>query len=490
MGDSGLTHPLVINAELGIDILQSDNGPAVDHPDAPIASKAYNPSTGDWFTRKSTGWIQDGTTSGGTADWTNITNKPTDVAGYGITDVYTKTASDARYLQLSGGTLSGGLFATGINATDQIRATGWFVSGQNSVGIGTEIGVSGGQGNLIAFDRTNSVYVPLNISGSQLAFSGPATFSSGSLFNGQVQVNSAVLSDIYVVGSHTQGTQIQFGSSSVVAGIGTTYSGGWGYLTYNAIQAAKGTDQWTQVYSPSTSSMLTMQAGGLFLYAAPSSRATGTLAAFWGGPIASIDSAGNAAFAGTMTAAGVGYFGACATSRAAGDVNVRRSSTTGALYFGDGANSYLYFDGTNYTFGGNGGSAGLIVSGTVVAANSLLAQQGRFSGWYIDGIGPAAEIGYSSGAAVFLGYNRSTSTYVPVEIYGSTILLSSQSGTTSVNGSLSVSAALSGYSMTITTSIACGALSVNGYSPTVVRTGPISSGVPGDLASGQLFLGY
>lgn len=31
--------------------------------------------------------------------WGNITNTPTTVAGYGITDVYTKTQSDARYLQ-------------------------------------------------------------------------------------------------------------------------------------------------------------------------------------------------------------------------------------------------------------------------------------------------------------------------------------------------------------------------------------------------------
>jgi hypothetical protein len=43
-------------------------------------------------------------------DWSQITTGlPTTLAGYGITDAYTKTASDARYLQLTGGTLSGSL---------------------------------------------------------------------------------------------------------------------------------------------------------------------------------------------------------------------------------------------------------------------------------------------------------------------------------------------------------------------------------------------
>jgi hypothetical protein len=55
---------------------------------------------------------------------------PTTVAGYGITDVYTKTAGDARYLQLSGGTLTGSLVlnsdaTTGLQAVtyQQLVAT-------------------------------------------------------------------------------------------------------------------------------------------------------------------------------------------------------------------------------------------------------------------------------------------------------------------------------------------------------------------------------
>ena len=39
--------------------------------------------------------------------WSNISGTPTTIAGYNITDAYTKTLSDARYLQLSGGTMTG-----------------------------------------------------------------------------------------------------------------------------------------------------------------------------------------------------------------------------------------------------------------------------------------------------------------------------------------------------------------------------------------------
>jgi hypothetical protein len=47
----------------------------------------------------------------------------------------------------------------------------------------------------------------------------------------------------------------------------------------------------------------------------------------------------------------------------AGDIVARRSANTGAYYFGDNINNYLYFDGTNYIFGGTGG---LSVGGNTV----------------------------------------------------------------------------------------------------------------------------
>lgn len=127
---TALVHPLTLNAALGIDILPSDNGPATDHPDAPNATKAYVPSTGDWYTKKAAGWVQDGTTAGGSADWANITSKPTTVAGYGITDAFTQSLADARYwtqaqadgrfLKLSGGTMTGDLVGTRLTFHDNL----------------------------------------------------------------------------------------------------------------------------------------------------------------------------------------------------------------------------------------------------------------------------------------------------------------------------------------------------------------------------------
>lgn len=52
-------------------------------------------------------------TSSSTLSWANVSGTPTTLSGYGITDAYTQTASDSRYLQLSGGTLTGALVLSG-----------------------------------------------------------------------------------------------------------------------------------------------------------------------------------------------------------------------------------------------------------------------------------------------------------------------------------------------------------------------------------------
>lgn len=47
------------------------------------------------------------TTFYGSLDWLYITSKPSTITGYGITDVYTKTESDNRYVAKSGDTING-----------------------------------------------------------------------------------------------------------------------------------------------------------------------------------------------------------------------------------------------------------------------------------------------------------------------------------------------------------------------------------------------
>jgi len=154
MSDSGIIHPLVVNAELGIDILQSDNGPVTDHPDAPLASKAYNPSTGTWYTKLSSGWEQDGA----------------------VADSYTKTESDARYLQLSGGTLTGDLAGTRITLHDNILYESYTDANANLAM--NYVGYAGGTTqfrDFSVYDGKSSSILYITGSTKDAAFSGAVT---------------------------------------------------------------------------------------------------------------------------------------------------------------------------------------------------------------------------------------------------------------------------------------------------------------------------
>lgn len=54
--------------------------------------------------------------------WSNITSgKPTTLSGYGITDAYTKTDADSRYVNISGDTMTGNLSVKFSGRTDQIN---------------------------------------------------------------------------------------------------------------------------------------------------------------------------------------------------------------------------------------------------------------------------------------------------------------------------------------------------------------------------------
>jgi hypothetical protein len=127
----------------------------------------------------------------------------------------------------------------------------------------------------------------------------------------------------------------------------------------------------------------------------------------------------------SLFAKGVIYAGDAATARTYGDINARRSSTTGVIYFGDdksgGGSAYLYFDGTNYNFGAWGAAAGVYAQGSFNTGGG----QVRAEGWYNGGDTTlaAAEMGYTSGAAYFLGYNRGGAAYIPVVLNGSNVTL-------------------------------------------------------------------
>lgn len=77
-------------------------------------------------------------------------------------------ATGARILfSTDAGSTIGALVGSGgsLNTKGQLRATGWFASG-DMTGLGAELGVSSGLVYLIAFNRSTSAYAPLQLSGS------------------------------------------------------------------------------------------------------------------------------------------------------------------------------------------------------------------------------------------------------------------------------------------------------------------------------------
>ena len=54
-------------------------------------------------------------------DWSEIGSKPTTLAGFGITDVYSKTDADGRYVNISGDTMSGQLIVPTLKANTRVQ---------------------------------------------------------------------------------------------------------------------------------------------------------------------------------------------------------------------------------------------------------------------------------------------------------------------------------------------------------------------------------
>jgi len=71
-----------------------------------------------------------------------------------------------------------------INASGQIRAKGWYSTG---AGHALEIGVGSGVGNVISYDRTAEVYMPLWIQGSTNTIGGSTIFKNDATFEGNIE---------------------------------------------------------------------------------------------------------------------------------------------------------------------------------------------------------------------------------------------------------------------------------------------------------------
>lgn len=105
--------------------------------------------------------------------------------------------------------------SAGIQTLGQIRACGWYAapSGGSYTALGVEIGVSGGNGYIYAYDRNASAYGPLRLGGSNIYAENPFTFNSTAVFGSTVDIYGGNLRVISGGGDSAMGAYIGFRNS-------------------------------------------------------------------------------------------------------------------------------------------------------------------------------------------------------------------------------------------------------------------------------------
>ena len=132
------------------------------------------------------------------------------------------------------------------------------------------------QSSILFLDTDSSVGTPVLDSGTntlplnRVGTSGALALPSGSTISQQLQLT----------GAPTSVTQILLGSSSAIGGVGTTFSGAWPFLAFNATSAL-GSDLWTQSLAASASGLIVITATGTLFYTAPAMTAAAIFATFW-----------------------------------------------------------------------------------------------------------------------------------------------------------------------------------------------------------------
>ena len=133
---------------------------------------------------------------GGSTAWGDITGKPTTIAGYGITDAYTKTETSNLYLAKAGGTMSGAISYSNAFGTAEISVkTDPLSSIGSAMVINSPEGVIA-QGPYIVLDTTNlQITMPGGLVGSPVVITGVDSFGVYSLGYGSPITYSAIWQD-------------------------------------------------------------------------------------------------------------------------------------------------------------------------------------------------------------------------------------------------------------------------------------------------------
>jgi hypothetical protein len=202
--------------------------------------------------------------------------------------------------------------------------------------------------------------------------------SLGAVTASSITLNGSGAFDVILSGSPTTVLQIAIGDSSVFGTVGTLFSSGAQYHTYNAYQTTKSADSWNQSLGTLPSTMLLISAGGIDVLSAVAGRSAGTLSAFWGSSKAYISAGGGIGGIGQLRMGSqVGSNGI------SGDVIAARGTTTGAYYYGNSSSAYTYFDGTWLNLGG--AFAGLVM-GRFLRGHCRSIRRHEVQGDLFDGI--------------------------------------------------------------------------------------------------------
>lgn len=126
--------------------------------------------------------------SGHTHTFASLTSKPTTIAGYGITDVYTKAQVDstiAKYLPLAGGTITGALTVNGI------------ATFKSKVAIGDIYIINDGSGNLYVQKTDGKTAANFYATGGITAYGAGTSTSGGGGLNASVISYARIIEGSY-----------------------------------------------------------------------------------------------------------------------------------------------------------------------------------------------------------------------------------------------------------------------------------------------------
>lgn len=192
--------------------------------------------------------------------WSKITGTPTTLAGYAISDVYTKTAGDARYLQLTGGSLTGSLTITSATPQISISASG---------GGTAQYSLSAASGNVrdVLFQTSNVARWLFRVDG---------TAETGSNIGSDFSINSrtdagAALStpffikrstgNVIIGGSTDAGYKLDVQGALRTTGLFTMSSTSAGYAHYNTVDQTTNYEYGAGIWASNIYKIITANGG-------------------------------------------------------------------------------------------------------------------------------------------------------------------------------------------------------------------------------------